>query len=152
MEARHPSQRGQRTIHDDLKPNSDLEKSVEGEIFEECVWRGWLHKRSSGIAGHWQKRWCEVRQEKARKARNKAILQYFGQVVSGHSTSIASKRLTLVDAQRETQRDKKGRACLSVAVTERKVRILLSVSSASEADILVSDIRSALQKEVSVSS
>ena len=78
-------------------------------------------------------------------------MQYFGQVVSGHSTSMAIKRLTLVDVRREIERDKKGRACVSVAVAERKVRILLSVSLTNEADILVSDIRSALQREASIS-
>jgi hypothetical protein len=137
---------------DEKEPElSEAEALVQNDIIDRCVWRGWLQKRSSWITGNWQKRWCEIRQEKTKRSRNKAIFQYFGHINSGTNTSMAAKRLTMVDARREPSKDKKGRACISLAVAERKARILLSVGLATEADALLVDIKSAMNISTSPS-
>lgn len=104
------------------------------------LWCGWLQKRSSGILGRWQTRWFELRQEPVSddgKGGFKAVLQY---TTRGKDGREAEKRLELIDACRDCQRDVRGRACISVGAAGRRERVLLGLGSDPEACSLCSSV------------
>ena len=99
----------------------------------QCAWCGWLSKRSRALCSQWQPRWFELRREL--DPRTRAVLQYQG-------SDGALKRLSIVAARRDGRCEETGWAQISVAVSERLHRVLLSASSAHIVDALLSRIAS----------
>ena len=111
----------------------------------QCMWCGWMKKKSRGIAAQWHSRWFELVQDLIGGSSSRvysAILQYEN---FGEAGSIKQlKRLKILDARREKTRDWPGWSCLSVAVAERKERVYLSMKWEGEVDALLSRIGSIL--------
>jgi hypothetical protein len=111
----------------------------------QCLWCGWINKRSRSITAQWNLRWFELRQEPLGDASSSvfsAILQYENPASEGNKQT--PKRLRIIDARPENARSWNGWSCLSVAVVGRKDRIFLSMKLGVEVDALLSRIRSIL--------
>lgn len=111
----------------------------------ECLWCGWIKKRSRGITAQWNLRWFELRQEPIGGASSSvyhAILQY--ESAASEKAKQAPKRLKIIDARPESVRSWDGWSCFSVAVVGRRDRILLAMKLGVEVDVLLSRIRSIL--------
>ena len=102
------------------------------------VWSGWLHKKGRGMFGQWQQRWFELRRElDSAHGDDTAILQYQG-------NNGVLKRLVIVGARQEGRCKETGWARISVAVAGGRWRVHLALSSAHEADMLLTRISSML--------
>ena len=102
----------------------------------QSVWSGWLHKKGRGISGQWQQRWFELRRElDSAHGDDTTILQYQG-------NNGVFKRLVIVGARQEGRCKETGWARISVAVAGRRWRVHLALSSAHEADMLLTRISS----------
>ena len=109
----------------------------------QSVWSGWLHKKGRGLSGQWQQRWFELRRElDSAHGEDTTVLQYKG-------NSGIFKRLVIVGARQEGRCKETGWALISVAVAGGRWRVHLALSSAHDADMLLTLITSMIMPATS---
>ncbi len=129
---------------------------------EETRWSGWLEKPCShhlglGLVERWHVRWFTVKLLTISKVLHSVVLEYYCEEVPLQTGASPRPRRTVVldkvrIARRERQRDRGGRACLSLPVAPEDGggddRVLLAAASDEAARAVASAVNAALHESV----